>query len=55
MQIEVLDDVLGDLNALVPSEVDAVAIVNATPDAGQAEERLEIIEVTRGYGEAGWA
>src|SRR5262245_11403093 len=55
MPIEVLDRVLGDLNAQVPSEVDAVAIVNTTPDAGQAEERLEIIEVTGGYCEAGGA
>ena len=55
MQVEVLDGVLGDLNAQLPSEVDTVAIVNATPDAGQAEERLEIIEVTGGYGEAGGA
>ena len=53
MQIQVLDRVLGDLNALLPSEIDTVAIVNATPDAGHAEERLEIIEVTGGYGEAG--
>src|SRR5215831_20971713 len=52
MQVEVLDGVLGDLSALLPSEVDTVAIVNATPDAGHAEERLEIIEVTGGYSEA---
>src|SRR5262249_9120176 len=55
MQVEVLEGVLGNLNALRPSEVDAVAIVNATPDACKAEERLEIIEVTGGYGEAGGA
>src|SRR5262245_25241595 len=55
MQVEILDGVSGDLNALLPSEVDTVAIVNATPDAGQAEERFEIIEVTRGYGEASGA
>src|SRR5262249_5360699 len=53
MQIEVLDRVLGDLNAQLPSEVDTVAIVNATPDGGQAEEHLEIIKVTGGYCEAG--
>ena len=51
MQIEVLDRVLGDLNALLPSEIDTVAIVNAAPDAGQAEEHLEIIEVTGGLAE----
>src|SRR5262245_30622847 len=55
MQVEVFEGVLGDLNALLPSEIDTVAIVNATPDAGQAEEHLEIIEVTGGYGEAGGA
>ena len=43
MQVEVFDSVLGNLNALLPSEVDTVAIVNATPDAGHAEEHLEII------------
>src|SRR5262249_58828120 len=52
MQVEILDGVLGDLSTLLPSEVDTVAIVNATKDAGQAEERLEIIEVTGGYREA---
>jgi len=55
MQIEVLDDVLGDLNALVPSEVDTVAIVNTAPDARQAKEHFEIIEVTGSDGETGWA
>src|SRR5262249_45992364 len=55
MQVEVLDRVLGELNALVPSEIDTVAIVNATPDPAQAEEHPEIIEGTGRHGEAGGA
>src|SRR5262245_35126290 len=55
VQVEVLDGVLGDLHALLPSEVDAVPIVNTAVDASQAEERFEVIEVTGGHSESGWA
>src|SRR5687767_888376 len=50
--VDVFDRVLGDLHTLLPSQVDAVAIVNTPVDAGQAEEHLEIVEVAGRYGEA---